>query len=105
MALHVKLIGCYRGSGDLDAAIQIADQVIASPAANMQPEIYRQLGAIYEAKSDYGSAKDYYKIYFSLMPNAEDRAEIERRIKSYVISGQKGGGKRKPGSKAAPGAP
>ncbi len=104
VSLQVKLIGCYRGSGDLDSAIQIADQVIGRPEANSHPEIYRQLGAIYEAKSDYENAKAIYKIYFSLMPNAEDRAEIERRIQSYVISAPAGGEKRRPGSKDAPSA-
>ena len=87
--LYVKLIGCYRGAGDFDSAIQIANEIIENGEAAGNPEIYRQLGSIHEAKGDYEKAPSVYRIYFSLRPNAEDRREIESRLKSYAAKGGK----------------
>ena len=82
--LHVQLINCYRGSGELDSALQLAEQVVATHGTSGYPELYRQLGLIYELKGDYEHAQKSYKYYFLLQPGAPDKASIERRLGSYM---------------------
>ena len=80
--LYIYLIECYRGSGELDAALQIVNQLFNSPGMSGYPELYRQAGLIYEIKGDYARAKAAYGKYFNLSPRAPDRARIERRLRS-----------------------
>jgi len=82
---YVELIACYRGSGDFDSAVQIANKLIAGEGTSGYPEIYRQLGSIYEAKGEYKRALLVYKTYFSLKPAAPDRQRIQKRLKSYTL--------------------
>ncbi len=82
---YVELISCYRGSGDFDSALQIANKIIEGEGTSGYPEIYRQVGSIYETKGDYKKAQLIYKTYFSLMPSAPDRQAIQRRLESYIL--------------------
>ena len=82
---YVELISCYRGSGDFDSALQIANKIIDGEGTSGYPEIYRQVGGIYEAKGDYRKAQLTYKIYFALMPSAPDKKTIERRLEGYIL--------------------
>ncbi len=82
---YVELISCYRGSGDFDSALQIANKIIEGEGTSGYPEIYRQLGIIYEAKGDYRRAQLIYKTYFSLMPSAPDRQSIQDRLEGYIL--------------------
>lgn len=80
---YIQLIICYRGSGDFDSAIQIANQVKNDEGTSGYPEIYYQLGQIYEIKKDYELAKKNYKEYFTLNPRAPNRQRIEKRLEGY----------------------
>lgn len=76
--LYVKLARCYRQGGSPDVA-----QTMLSIAANQEsglPEIYKEQGAVYEAKGDERAAVEAYNKYLTLSPNAPDRKEIESRI-------------------------
>ena len=79
--LNINLIECYRGSGDLEAALQIINKLINSPGMSGYPELYREAGLVYEIKKEYEKAKASYQKYFSLSPGAPDRVKIERRLK------------------------
>lgn len=85
MDLYVKLINCYRGAGELDSALQLVSQVVANHGTSGYPELYRQLGLIYELKGDYENARSAYKNYFVLLPGAPDKARIEERLKKHRI--------------------
>ena len=82
--LYVQLINCYRGAGELDSALQLANQVIETHGISGYPELYRQLGLIFELKGDIANARTAYKHYFALLPGAPDKARIERRLNSQL---------------------
>lgn len=86
--LYVQLINCYRGASELDSALQLANQVIETHGISGYPELYRQLGLIYELKGDIPNARKAYKHYFVLLPGAPDKARIEQRLNSQ-LSGKK----------------
>ena len=84
--LYVELINCYRGAGELDSALQLADQMIANHGTSGYPEFHRQLGLIHELKGDYEKARVAYESYFALLPGAPDKKKIERRLNGYSIN-------------------
>ena len=71
------------GAGQLDSALQLSGQVIASHGTSGYPELHRQLGLIYELKGDGENAAAAYRHYFALMPGAPDKARIEKRLARY----------------------
>lgn len=79
--LSIGLIECYRGSGDVDASLQIINKLLNSPGMSGYPELYREAGYVYEIKKEYEKAKASYNQYFSLFPTAPERATIERRLR------------------------
>lgn len=83
--LYVQLINCYRGAGELDSALQLANQVIETHGISGYPELYRQLGLIYELKGDIPNARTAYKHYFVLLPGAPDKARIEQRLNGQAL--------------------
>ncbi|MGI9549035.1 MAG: tetratricopeptide repeat protein [Bdellovibrionales bacterium] len=82
---YIELISCYRGSGDFDSALQIANQITQAEGTSGYPEIYKELGRIYEAKGEYKKAQKVYETYFSLDPSASDRNQIQKRLESYML--------------------
>jgi len=84
--IYVRLAQCYRKVGILDTAVAMLN-VAASKESGLA-EIYKEQGAIYELKSEINKAIEAYNQYFSLDPDAPDRAQIEERI-SALQRGQR----------------
>lgn len=76
--IYVKAAQCYRQSGSLEVAEDML--ALAATKENGFAEIYREQGALYEAKGDIRGAVKSYRTYLELSPNALDKKEIETRI-------------------------
>lgn len=83
--IYISMATCYRLAGDLDIAEQMIN--LALSLENGRAEIYREQGAIFEAKQDFRSAALAYQRYLELSPNAPDRRLIENRLKSLGLTG------------------
>lgn len=75
---YVNLAKCYRLMGSLDVAEAMIN--IAATKESGNPEIYKEQGAIFEAKSYVRAAVASYNKYLALSPNAPDKAQIEAKI-------------------------
>ena len=82
--ISIGLIGCYKGAGNLDSALQLALQFVEEEGMSGYPELYKELGSIYEAKELYEQARAKYVDYFRLKPNAKERSAIESRINKLI---------------------
>ena len=82
--ISIYLIECYKGAGLLDSALQLALQLVKEEGLSGYPELYREIGGIFEAKEQYEKARTHYSSYFSLNPGAKDRKEIETRINKMI---------------------
>lgn len=80
----IGLIECYKESGDLDSALQLTLQLTKVEGLSGYPELYKEIGNIFEAKEQYEKARAYYVSYFTLYPGAKDRKEIETRINRLI---------------------
>ncbi len=80
----IGLIECYKGSGNMDSALQLALQLVKEEGLSGYPQFYKEIGSIFEAKNQYEKARAYYSTYFSLIPGAEDRKIIETRINKLI---------------------
>ena len=80
----MSLLKCYKGSGNLDLALQLAEQMTQEIGLSGHPELYKELGTIYEAKQEYEKANRFYQDYFQLKPRASDRQEITQRIQQLL---------------------
>lgn len=76
--LYVKLAKCYRQSGSPDIAESML--TIAAGQESGLADIYKEQGAVYEAKGDERAAIQAYNKYLTLSPNAPDKQEVENRI-------------------------
>lgn len=86
--VSMNLLICYKGAGHLDLALDLANSLTKEEGLSGYPEIYREIGIIFEFKEEYERASSYYETYFQLKPGAKDRAEIERRI-AFLIEKKK----------------
>ena len=90
--LYVKTARCYRKSGYLDLAVKILKK--ASGPENKEvksgdPQLYKELGEVYEVRGAYLEALGSYCNYLNLMPRALDRKVIETRMKKLSqLTGQ-----------------
>ena len=78
--LYVAMARCQRQSGNLDGAQGSLDIAVTLESGNAN--IYREQGALFEARGDSSSAGAAYNKYLTLHPNAPDKREIERRLGS-----------------------
>ena len=76
--LYVKTATCYRKSDALDIAEDMIE--IAKQKESGFPAIYREQGFIFEKKGLLRQAKEAFRVYLELSPNAVDRAEIESKL-------------------------
>lgn len=83
--LYLRVAECYRRSGHLNLALQMLKSISQGKNKTSNPKIYRELGALYEMKHDYDNAKKSYAVYFDILPQAEDKKEIETRIKQFGL--------------------
>ncbi|MYE07761.1 MAG: tetratricopeptide repeat protein [Oligoflexia bacterium] len=85
MSFYVKTARCYRKSGHLDLAIKILKKASgdssSSGTLSGDPQLYKELGVIYEMRGAYPEAAGAYCNYLNLMPRAPDRRDIEKRMK------------------------
>ena len=83
--LYLRVSECYRRSGYLDLALQMLKSISHGRKRTSNPKVYREMGALYEMKDDYNSARKSYAIYFDILPQAKDKKEIEARIKTFGL--------------------
>ena len=83
--LYLRVAECYRRSGHLNLALQMLKSISQGKNKTSNPKVYREMGALYEMKHDYDNAKKSYAIYFDMLPQAEDKKEIETRIKQFGL--------------------
>lgn len=76
--IHVKMARCYRLAGSVDIAESMLS--IATGIESGLAEIYREQGAIFEARMDFRAAIAAYERYLMLSPNARDRGQVEQKI-------------------------
>ena len=85
MNFYVKTARCYRKSGHLDLAIKILKKASGDESTSGMisgdPQLYKELGMIYEMRGAYQEASGSYCNYLNLMPRAPDRRDIEKRMK------------------------
>ena len=84
LEISMSLLECYKGAGNLDLALQLTNQLKKEEGLSGYPEIYKEMGSIYEIKENYEKAKSYYIEYFKLKPGAKDRKAIEKRIEKLL---------------------
>ncbi len=76
--IYVIMARCYRLSGSIDTALSMIR--IAEQRESGLPDVYLELGLIYEAKGDAPSAAEALNQYLTLAPNAKDAAQIRQKI-------------------------
>lgn len=84
--LYVRVAICYRKAGDLDLALRILKSIAGEGKDRKKisnPKVFREMGALYELKKDYHNATNAYSIYLNMLPGAEDRKQIENRVKNF----------------------
>ena len=84
MEISIRLMECYKGTGDLDSALQLGLRMTQKQGLSGYPEFYKEIAGIYEAKDEYEKARAYYTDYFSLHPGAKDYKEISERIERLI---------------------
>jgi tetratricopeptide (TPR) repeat protein len=85
--VYVKMARCNRRSGSLDAALSLLREAESKESGN--PDLYKELGAIYQTKAMAEEALKAYDRYLALLPGAPDRGQVEaqmRRIESGETS-------------------
>jgi tetratricopeptide (TPR) repeat protein len=75
--LYVRAATCYRKSDALDIAQDMLD--MAKQRESGFPDIYREQGFVFEKKGFPQQAKEAFRLYLELSPNAMDRSEIETK--------------------------
>ena len=78
------LLECYKGAGNLDLALQLAENLTKEKGLSGYPNVYKEMGLIFEKKENYEKARSYYMNYFQLKPGAKDRAKISARINKLI---------------------
>lgn len=79
--VYVQISRCYRKSGALDVAVNMLEK--ARKKNSSAPDVYRELGAVYELKSQLSKARWAYENYLSLSPNAVDAAQVQRKLQTF----------------------
>ncbi|MCB0377508.1 MAG: tetratricopeptide repeat protein [Bdellovibrionales bacterium] len=83
---YIALARCQRLSGALDAAETMLDQ--ASKLESGNPNIYKELGALYHAQGSRDKAVEAYERYLLLNPQAKDRLSIKNAIRTLESGGK-----------------
>ncbi|MBX2988053.1 MAG: tetratricopeptide repeat protein [Bdellovibrionaceae bacterium] len=76
--IYVRSAECYRKAGSLEIAETML--TLAKERESGYPDLYKELGALFEKKGDAAAARQSYRNYLELAPNASDRKDIEQRI-------------------------
>lgn len=78
--IYVKAAQCYRQAGSIDIAETML--TLATERESGYADIYKELGAIFQLKGDNARARQSYRNYLELAPNAADKRDIEARIRA-----------------------
>lgn len=78
--LYVELAKNHRLAGQLDVASSMLRVAIQKESGN--PAVYREQGAVFEKQGLSDQALAAYSRYLELKPNAEDRSDVQSRIRS-----------------------
>jgi len=85
LSLYVKTARCYRQAGYLDLAVNILKKASGDEkdgtGSSGDPQLYKELGMVYDMRGAYQEATTSYCNYLNLMPSAPDRKDIENRMK------------------------
>lgn len=89
--VYVQMARCYRLSGGIESAQSLLRKAQALESGN--PEIYKEQGAIFHQRAMADEAIAAYDTYLRLVPSADDKAEIEARIRriqsgDFSVEGQ-----------------
>ena len=82
--ISMNLLQCYKGAGHFDIALQLAEALTNEEGLSGYPDVYREIGSIFEGRGEYEKANGYYQRYFKLKPSAEDRVQIEGRMNVLI---------------------
>ncbi len=87
LKLNPRSNGALRGlasiafkRGQLDVALDLFKRAVVGEPDN--PEIHRQLGDIYRQQGQSTLAIESYRIYLKLLPEAQDKAQVEQYIQA-----------------------
>jgi tetratricopeptide (TPR) repeat protein len=75
----VKMARCARLSGSSESAQSYLREAQSLESGN--PEVYKEQGALFHSKGQADEAIAAYDTYLRLVPSADDKAEIEDRIR------------------------
>lgn len=78
--VYVRAARCYRLSGQIDMAQGFLD--IAAERESGYEEIYKEQGALFEARGDRPAAIRSYCKYLELSPNSKDKQEFLRQVQT-----------------------
>lgn len=78
--LYIQLARSHRLSGQLDAAAGMLRVAASKESGNA--DIYREQGAVFEKQGLSDQALSAYTRYLELKPNADDRAQVQARIRA-----------------------
>ena len=83
LKFYIKTARCYRKAGYLDLAVKILKKSSEGEGKQKSgdPELYKELGVVYEMRGAYNEANGSYCTYLNLMPTASDRRAIKVRMK------------------------
>ena len=84
--LYVRAAVCYRKAGEADLALRLLKSISEDKneyGQTSNPKVFREMGALYEQKKDYLRATNAYALYLKMSPGAEDRKQIENRVKNF----------------------
>ena len=84
--VSMNLLKCYKGAGHYNLALELAHNLTQEEGLDGYPEVYRELGILFEFNEEYEKAKNYYEFYFKLKPRAKDRKTITNRITKKIAS-------------------
>ena len=83
---YIRLARCQRLSGALDAALTMLTEASARESGN--PNVYKELGALYEMTGDRIKAVTSYNRYLQLSPQARDKSSIKAKINKIQSAGE-----------------
>ena len=87
--IFINLARCYRLSGNLDSAFTMLNEAKEVESGN--PNIHKELGALYHTKGSYEKAIKAYRDYLKMNPQAEDKGSIKIRINNIQSSANDNG--------------
>ncbi len=77
---YIALSKCYRYAGLLDSALAALEKSREIDPGN--PEMWKEIGLLFEKKSEFSLAEKALTQYLTLSPNAPDKALVQSKLRS-----------------------